>query len=651
MKHNLDKVLDVVRNVCNFIFKYRYLIAIIVFILCIFFEISGSSIGMWYQFVQTDQPSDGVIGGEPRGIRSDEWAVLTPMTFSQEFDGFNWFSNLIRADRTDVAMVYALPVMNIVQIFRPFQIGYLFLGLAKGLSFFWYGRFIALFLVMIEFFMVLTKKNKMLSVIGAFLITLAPIVQWWFAVNGIAEIFIFGGLAIVLLHKYMNTDSLKKRCLYLFLMYICAGGYILVLYPSWQIPMFYVFLAIAIWVIVENRKQCKMNYKDFISIGITILAFGLTMGYILYNSWDTIQAVMNTVYPGARAETGGGAWKDFFNYPMNIFLPFKEEGLNTNLSEASLIFGLFPIGIIITGIVFFKEKKKDLLLILLSIVYVILSIWCIFGFPEILAKITLLSSSQAKRTFLVIGVMDVLMLIRGLSLLKEPVKRIPAIITSSLLTVIIVFLCEKFNKEYITLKMGIAMGIMCIYLFYMALRYKAKYANYCFSAGIIFVMIMSGLTVNPVQKGVDFIYNSNIIKEVQKINQEEQGKWIVEGLGFPIANYILMAGVPVINTTNTYPDMDRWYKIDEEKKYEDIYNRYAHININIIKDNSEIDNNKFELLYADSFEVNLTPEELDKLEVKYIFTINKLEEYNTENMQFKQLFNFASYYIYELEKI
>ena len=434
-------------------------------------------------------------------------------------------------------------------------------------------------------------------------------------------------------------------------MYICAGGYILVLYPSWQIPMFYVFLAIAIWVIVENRKQCKMNYKDFISIGITILAFGLTMGYILYNSWDTIQAVMNTVYPGARAETGGGAWKDFFNYPMNIFLPFKEEGLNTNLSEASLIFGLFPIGIIITGVVFFKEKKKDLLLILLSIVYVILSIWCIFGFPEILAKITLLSSSQAKRTFLVIGVMDVLMLIRGLSLLKEPLKRIPAIITSSLLTVIIVFLCEKFNKEYITLKMGIAMGIMCIYLFYMALRYKAKYANYCFSAGIIFVMIMSGLTVNPVQKGVDFIYNSNIIKEVQKINQEEQGKWIVEGLGFPIANYILMAGVPVINTTNTYPDMDRWYKIDEEKKYEDIYNRYAHININIIKDNSEIDNNKFELLYADSFEVNLTPEELDKLEVKYIFTINKLEEYSTEDIQFKQLFNFASYYIYELEKI
>ena len=105
------------------------------------------------------------------------------------------------------------------------------------------------------------------------MITLAPIVQWWFAVNGIAEIFIFGELAIILLDKYMRNNNLKKRILYLAGLIICAGGYLLVFYPAWQIPIFYVFLALAIWVIVKNRKEFKINYKDVISIVAAILIY------------------------------------------------------------------------------------------------------------------------------------------------------------------------------------------------------------------------------------------------------------------------------------------------------------------------------------------------------------------------------------------
>ena len=189
------------------IYQYRYYIAVIVFLLCVIFEISGSSIGAWQDFIPIDGIEDGVILGKSRMIRTDEWAVLSPMTFSQFFDGFHYFSDIIRADKTDVFMVYGLPVLNIMQLFRPFQIGFLFLGMAKGLSFFWCGRWIALFMVTFEFLMLLTKKNKLLSFVGATMITLAPIVQWWFAINGIVEIFVFGELAILLLHQYMNTEN------------------------------------------------------------------------------------------------------------------------------------------------------------------------------------------------------------------------------------------------------------------------------------------------------------------------------------------------------------------------------------------------------------------------------------------------------------
>ena len=645
-----EKADIIIEKLCKFgewLFKYRYYIAIVIFLLCILFEVSGSSIGIWKEFGMSDVENTGVILGTSRKIRSDEWAVLTPMTFSQKFDGFKYFSDIIRGDKTDVFIVYGLPTLNLMQVFRPFQLGFLFLGLAKGLSFFWCGRLIVLFLIMIELFMLITKKNKLLSVIAAILITLGPAVQWWFAVNGIAEILIFGSIAILLLDKYMKTDNFKKRCLYLLGMVISAGGYLLVFYPAWQVSMAYVFLALAIWVIIKNWKTCKINYKDIISIIVAIIIFAGCMAYIFIQSIDTIKAVMNTVYPGSRAETGGGQGYKLFEYVMTIFLPFKDILLKTNTCEKAVMFTLFPIGLILAGVVLFKEKKKDKLLISSLVIYVFIAIWITIGFPEIIAKITLMGNVQAGRAVFPLGVLEIIILIRSLSLIKDPFKKRTSIAIATLLTIVLVSICKIGNRAYITPKMAIAMAIMCMYLFYFILRYKSKYAKYLFLCGITFVMFMAGGTVNPIQKGVDIIYESSIIKEVQKINNEESGKWIVEGISFPIPNYILMAGVPVINTTNVYPDMDRWHMIDTERKYEDVYNRYAHINVYLTKNkNSE---EKFEMINdSDSYKVDLTIEELKQLDVKYIFTVNDLEEFNTDEIKIEKVTDIGNYKIFKI---
>ena len=71
----------------------------------------------------------------------------------------------------------------------------------------------------------------------------------------------------------MNTENFKIRLICLFFAMICAGGYILVLYPAFQIPMFFVFLMIAIYIIATNYKNTKISKKDLISILVTILVF------------------------------------------------------------------------------------------------------------------------------------------------------------------------------------------------------------------------------------------------------------------------------------------------------------------------------------------------------------------------------------------
>ena len=250
----LIKLREFLNKFLDFIYKYRYFIAIVLVVIGVLFSLHGSSISLWNTVYNTGVTDNGILFGNWRPIRSDEWAVTTPLIFSQFHNGFEIFTDIIRGlPNTEVFSLYGLPVLNILEIFRPFHLGYLLLGFEKGLSFFWVGRFIALFLVTFEFAMIITNKNKRLSVIAAFMVSLAPNVQWWFATNGIVELFVFGELALILLYKYMNTENFKSRVLMLFFMMICAGGYIFILYPAYQIPMFYAFLFLAIYIIIDNK--------------------------------------------------------------------------------------------------------------------------------------------------------------------------------------------------------------------------------------------------------------------------------------------------------------------------------------------------------------------------------------------------------------
>lgn len=187
------------------VYKYRYIISFIVIIICTLFQINGSSIGIWEdQITGNGELNKGVILGTSRVIRTDEWNVNTPMAFSKYYDNFSYFSGITMGGEADNFIVYGQPIKDIGTIFRPFLLGYLFLPMGQGLAFFWCARFVMLLLISFDFMMIITNKKKVLSLIGAIMIGLSPIVQWWYAVNGLVEMLIFGQLAIVLLDKYMR---------------------------------------------------------------------------------------------------------------------------------------------------------------------------------------------------------------------------------------------------------------------------------------------------------------------------------------------------------------------------------------------------------------------------------------------------------------
>ena len=111
-----------------------------------------------------------------------------------------------------------------------------------------------------------------------------------------------------------------------------------------------------------------------------------------------------------------------------------------------------------------------------------------------------------------------------------------------------------------------------------------------------------------------------------------------------MTNISLVAGAPTINSTNVYPDIERWRLLDPDRKNEDIYNRYAHIPIDLISGTKS----SFELLYPDSFKVKVSVNDMEKLEVKYILSHNELEKYSQQKVNIKKIKSEEGWYIYKV---
>jgi len=632
-------------------YQNRFWISGVLLIVLVFFEIHGSSILYWQNYLSNLTSVYEPLVGISRGIRSDEWAVNTPMMLSQYYNNsglFPYFSETIRGTLTDTFIIYGQPVRDIAIFFRPFHWGYLLLSPAKGLSFFWISRVIALFLVSFEFGMIFTKKSKMLSLIYALLITWSPVVQWWFAINGLVEMLVFGQLALVMITFYMNNQNYYKRSLYALVVLICAGGYILTFYPAWQVPLVYVFLALFIGVFLENREHFMWNKKD-VGIGIgLILLLSLGMIYILSKSGGTISSVMNTVYPGGSAETGGNQVSRLFLYPGNLFFAFSRELTYANLCELAVYFDFFPMGIILTGWVLFKQKKADKLLILMLLANAALILWCLFPWPEWLAKATLLSYSKPVRAFLAVGFLNILLLIRSLALFEGEFSKWIKAGTALLMSVVITLLSLKIYEGYLDLKMSILILFFLFGSFYVILRGNKEWARKVLLMISLVIIFVAGLFVNPVVSGLDAIYQQDLIKKIQQINSVENGLWIVDSgaeIGFPVINLPLMAGAPTINSTNVYPTLERWHLLDPDGSEEEIYNRYAHISMNLTNMNNETN---FVLKSPDLFEVNLNIADLEKLEVSYVFSKRDLTMLSNEKISFDELADENGFKLYAI---
>lgn len=610
------------------IYEYRFVLSFLLLIMLVSFKISGSSMGCWKLFLGDGE--SGIRLGEPRVWRSDEWGTLTPLCFRQQYNtlgAYNRYSQTLGSILTDNMLVYGQPSWDILTLFRPFYWGYLFWGSERGLSWFWCSRLIVLFLSWFELGMLITDGQKKLSVMLSVCVSFAPFLQWWFAINGLVEMLIYGA-CFVLGSNYLVSRAFNPRKIAVAVgMAVCAVGYVLTFYPTWMVPVAWGFVPLFLWVVIWKFDRKVLRRVDVVPwlLIFVITAAGLTV--LAVTSWDVIKAELNSVYPGnAPSSSGGtGLWW-MMKYPISLVSRFS---MNELIVENSSIICFAPAGFILALWVIIKEKKKDPLLILLLGINLFLAWYYCVGIPKWLAKMLLLSFVNSNRGPQVLGFLRLTLFVRAVALKEKAPKRWLAALAAVISSAVPMRLALGFTKyepgglryEYFDTaeKILVVWAILAV-VFY--LLYRARKSKYTMAVlGVCTVVLASSIWINPVAKGVPEITKSETMQQIRDLVKEDpQAIWLVVDMAYPATNIPAMAGADCLNTTQTYPQKTRWEMLDQEGEYEDIYNRYCHIRASLGS------KTMLELVSTDYVEVTLSPEELKKLNIRYIVSTNDFDE-------------------------
>ena len=620
------------------LFKYRWIVGMAFLLFLVLNKINGDSLAI-IGTVGRDSNRNvaqfvNPIFGVTRPIRSDEYIVSNPLTLYKMVNE-SYFSSLgIIGYLKDPCMFVA----RIVNIF----------GMEYTYSFIWNYLTIFGVLFSIDFFMLLTKGKRKISIVCTMMIFLSSFYLWWNYPSQIS----YMQAAIVAADRFIKSDTKPKRVLWLYLTGIFAFNFAANLYPAWQVPCAYVGLCLLAWLIYTDwsyiRKFGKFEYA--LLIGAFIVAI-VAIALYVYISLDYIHTNMNSAYPGHRIDCGGNdpeSMDKLYAYFVNTFFAYKDYNVLNNCEMATLI-SFFPVPTIILWLKLIRDKKKDLLAILLTLVSALLFVYCFIGFPKIIAVVTLLQFSTVARAVDYIAYIQILMLAIYFAYEREDEKvglktKLVDLIIAILVVVLVIRKCIGIQTGYLsTIECLILAGLFGITIFLLCFKH-VKYRYNIVTALIAFICLLTGIYIRPMTVGLQCVYSRPTADAIKDITKMDDGKWIALD-GDYVSSYATLCGANVINMVNTSPNLELWSKVDEDGQYVDAYNRFAHITVSFTDEDTSF---SYEEAIPDCFTLDLSYKDISKLDVKYLISMHDIEEFDNDYVKFEKIYDEDYFYIYEI---
>lgn len=288
---------------------------------------SPSSYGVLLR--QIGQPNEGLVFGEPRSVRSDEWAVVTPLTQATVNNGFERI-NRTSLYKEDLRINYGLPIFDWGMVFKPTMWAYVWADPARAFSFHWYAT-LALFIAGHALLFARVGLSPPAAVLLSIGLYFTPFTQFWWNEKGPVMAF-FPWIVWVLLMPWPRLWRLA----------LCYW-----LGASWLITNFYppLFLSLAfvgaVMLLAFGREWLRPS--RLAALALTAAAAGLTAALYLK---DYLIATSRTLYPGSRSIDGGSVpWFEWWAliFPFSTFDSRYESLRGQNICEVAVVGAAFVL--------------------------------------------------------------------------------------------------------------------------------------------------------------------------------------------------------------------------------------------------------------------------------------------------------------------
>lgn len=555
--------------------KWLYLSLFLLGIIYVSNAWSPSSYGFFLK--QADPENTGLVWGKPRPIRSDEWAVVTPLTQAAVHNNFERY-NKTSFYNEDLRINYGVPIFDWGLIFKPTMWGYLFLPPAVAYSLHWYLIFIAFVVGYFKLFKEI-NLNRSFSIILSFSLFFTGVCQFWWDEKG----------PVYALFPWVIYFLISQKSLYLKLLLFYWVG------TSWLLTNFYPPIVISLafvgaLIFLTKLNEWKSVKKCFMlciaSLMVILTAFFYLKDYLINTS--------QTVYPGHRSFGGGSVY--WFEW-VSQFLPFSTFNSHFdvlyggNISEVGAAGYLFIL-MLLTHVDFRSVKKirleKDQKINLMIFFFGLLAmnIWMLFPVPDWAGKLFLWNNVHPNRMKFAEG------LLLGITCLYL-FQRLEYILNIKRFVIYcgVIFFGWYFMKLHpvVTVKQGTEginhnyidlYAIAAIILSYVAVKILSCKAQYAFTATSLLVSFIVFFGFNPIQSArAIFDPHPVITKQLDEYVNPKTGFLAINGYPGALLNGL---GYKSVTHVTAVPALKLWrdkFQGLSDKEFNEIFNRYSHIHL------------------------------------------------------------------------
>lgn len=595
--------------------KKQILGVVLVFILGVCGKLHFSSIGMWDHYVKGSlaKPS-GLIFGEPRSIRSDEWLVHASWTLAQvnSVPPLAVENPSIGAESS--VLIVGMPARHWSTIFRPTTWGYHLLSMEYAFSWQWMMVSVGLLGCLYLLFIRLTNGSAPLALAGALWVYYSSFMQWWFA--GLSTLLLlFSGACVSF--SYLWTARDHRRLLFAAIAFwYWAVSFALSLYPPFQIVL--AFLGVALLPLLSSYKGETSPLSWQIrgtALAVSTILAGVVVLLFVRDNLDVFSVMTNTVYPGKRVALGGGY--DLIRYFSGFFnSAFSEKvfpRIYGNVCEASGFVLTWPLAVIMALRVGGWREWSKFSLIFLYVLWV--SNWIVFGVSESVATLSLWSFVPTPRAVLGLGLGSIFFAITAAS-------RTAAVKVRSVEWIVLGAFCAALCVAVLGFDRIAQQSPSTASLWWAAAGVLALGAalfsrnRFAILTSVLIAVVIPNCRVNPLTSGLSAVTKAPFYKAVQEIDPERTALWAVFDTNVA-PELAKTAGARVLNGVKYSPDMAVYKLLDPAGQHEAVYNRYANI---VFIPGPEGSAPEFKLIQADGWHLVVDPclPAFTELKVEYV---------------------------------